>query len=98
MCSKPVSGPDYEDAIIKNAMPVEWDDDILRYIYDLHCECGGNYKNVNYFRRTFKLATYDTIECQCFSCKKTRYFPFKPTKIHVSVNELIQQNLKYIRI
>jgi len=98
MPNKIVSGPDSEAEIIANAINIEWDDDILKYIFNLICECGGKYKNVKYFRRTFNFATYDIICCQCLLCKKTRYFPFKPFKIHESINELIQQNKQYIRI
>ncbi len=93
-----VCGPDYEEEIIRNALTLEWDDDILKYTYTLNCECGGNYSNVHYFRRTFNLATYDIIECKCRDCQATRFFSFKPSKIHESINELIHQNIKYVRL
>ena len=95
---KPVPNADCEDLVIQNAMRVEWDDDILKHIYNLRCECGGNYRNVNHFRRSYRLATYDIIECQCLKCKNTKFLPYKPTKIHESVTELIQENIKYVRL
>lgn len=95
---KSVPGPDFEDAVTGNALNVEWDNDIPKFIYDLHCRCGDHYTNVKYFRRTFKLATYDIIECQCLGCKARVFFSFKPAKIHQSVNELIQQNIRYVRL
>jgi hypothetical protein len=100
-----------KEEMIKNAIEVEWDDDVIKNTYQMSCQCGGKFKLINYHRNPHlnplhldalvlnsDPAVYDVIECACLNCKTTRYFSFKPRKIHNSVRELIQNNEQYIRL
>jgi hypothetical protein len=100
---QPKGGHIYKDRIIlflgkakfvKNAVPVYLDYDILAWLHSQACKCGGTYKLMTLFRRTFNYSTYDIVKCQCLSCKKTRFFPFKPARIHTSVEQLMHRWVK----
>ncbi len=39
-----------QEEIEKNAIPVRWDDDVIKWVYDLSCDCGGVLILLKYYR------------------------------------------------
>lgn len=38
------------DEVVRNAVPVRWDDDVLKQVFQAECPCGGAFKILNYHR------------------------------------------------